>query len=246
MKKIFLILLIIVYAVTILFTATIGGNTFNEVSNDDLIQIRKDMLASITVSAFVPKIEEFDVYFKFYNDRMPRQWVEAFLKATKNRKELRSTIYSMMLLESQLFTEFENHDNSNGTSDYGPLMLNSSNINSKEFREIYYPKDEFFVGLTNTTKDDYTVYMIACINLFIAHMDTYESDGEKQLSNSLRAYNAGPRILKAKRWNTRVAKSFAYSKKVQQYLSLVDRDFKVFDDTVNKHLDSRFYKITYN
>lgn len=245
MKKLILIFLIIIYSITILFASTISGGTFKEDSKKNLLQTRKDILVS-SHSTLVPKVEEFDVYFKFYNDRMPEKWVEAFLKATKDRKELRSTLYSMMLLESQLFTQFENHDNSNGTSDYGPLMLNSANIRSTEFKEVYYPKNDFFVGLTNTTKDEYTVYMIACINLFIAHMDTYKMDGEKQLSNSLRAYNAGPKILKAERWNRRVAKSFAYSKKVQQYLSLVDRDFKVFDETVKKHLDSRFYKITYN
>lgn len=200
-------------------------------STQEVIAPRKSIILS---NIYKIEKKKFDLYYEFYKNRIPEKYLEAFLKATSDSIELRNILYSMMLLESQEFTAYENI-NKNGTSDHGPLMLNSANIKNQEFKKLYFPNNEFFNGLTNTdANDEYTIYMIACINLFKHHMEKYD------LENSMRAYNAGPRILKAEKWNSRVAHSFRYAKRALKYLESTQKEFKEFK---NKYSSDDIYSI---
>lgn len=218
--------------VFVIFTTTISGSS----SSGDYL--KNYSFESIFYSILDHRIEKntYDVDFEFYKNRIPEEYLESFLKATDNLKEYRKVLYAMMLLESQHFTAYESKPNNNGTVDYGPLMMNSSNIKNPEFRKLYFPKEEFFVGLTNTNREDYVVYMIGCINLFKDHINKYS------LNDSIRAYNAGPRILKATHWNNRVARSFSYLKRVKYYLNIVEDEYNIHLDHVN-NLDENLYNI---
>lgn len=208
--------------------------TFAEIVSSSTQEVIAPRISIISSNIYKVEKKKFDLYYEFYKDRIPEKYLEAFLKATKDSIELRNILYSMMLLESQEFTAYENL-NKNGTTDHGPLMLNSANIRNSEFKKLYFPKDEFFSNLTNTDKnDDYTIYMIACINLFKHHMEKYS------LENSMRAYNAGPRILKAERWNSRVAHSFRYAKRALKYLENTQKEFEEFK---NEYSSDDLYSI---
>lgn len=119
---------------------------------------------------------------KFYKDRIPEIYADAFLYHTADKKEIRLNFYSIMVHESANFTAFVNK-NANGSIDYGPSQLNSKNIEDPWFMEKFSPVDTSYI----TTL--YCEYMVITINFYY---DLYKTWGDY----AFYAYNGGPRAAR--------------------------------------------------
>lgn len=174
--------------------------------------------------------EKSDMYkdkdYFFYKDKMPREYLEIFLLSTENIKEKRILIYSMMIVESMGFKEYSN-TNENKTTDHGPLMLNSENINCVDFNSKFFPKEDFLSKLKESDiTDQHILYIPACINLLKAHLRMYNGDVKK----SLKAYNGGPKVNRKKYKGTRLDyKTTRYYNKCMIVYNRVKADYNKFD-----------------
>lgn len=120
---------------------------------------------------------------QFYLDNIPKEYGDAFLYYSRNRKEMRPYFYALMMHESNGFTAFVNK-NKDGSYDYGPSQLNSNNIKNKEFRKWYNPKDESHI----TSR--YCFYMVMTMNFYWDLVNKYGYD------YAFYAYNGGERTIK--------------------------------------------------
>lgn len=162
-------------------------------------KIYKDMAYKRAYTSFLSELEEKSEMYKdkdyfFYEDKMPREFLEVFLLSTEEMKEKRILIYSMMIIESMGFKEYYNKNTDNST-DHGPLMLNSKNIECTDFNSKFFPKSDFIERLKESdTEDLHVLYTAACVNLLRAHLKMYGGDVKK----SLKAYNGGPKVNRKK------------------------------------------------
>lgn len=173
-----------------------------------------------------------DIDYYYYKELIPREYLEVFLLSTVDFKEIRSIIYSMMVVESGNFTKYI-ATNNNGTTDHGPLMLNSSNIDNKYFKDLYFPSENFINNLKESDINDiYISYIPACVNLLTHHLRVYDGDIRK----SLKAYNGGPRVNLVIYKNTRLnRKTEAYYRKVRNIYYKNNEKHKSFIDNFNRN-----------
>lgn len=189
-----------------------------------------------------------DMNIEFYKKSIPSQYVDAFLKATEARPDLRMILYAMMRVETHDFTAYESFQkNDNGSMDYGPLMLNSYNLSNEEFKKKYFPNETFWYGLElNCTEKEktYNIYMVACINLFIAHMNTYNDGGPRweQIMKSVKAYNAGPKVLRMTK-GKKVRRANAYYQKVVANIESSKIAFNQMAEMYKSELDPRVFEV---
>ena len=165
------------FMICVLFTFICVNNIFsrNYVKNDiDFTDYWYNISSSILSDE---SIEE-----KFYRDRIPEIYADAFLYYTSDKKEIRLNFYSIMVHESANFTAFVNK-NANGSVDYGPSQLNSKNIEDAWFMEKFAPVDTSYI----TTL--YCKYMVITINFYY---DLYKTWGDY----AFYAYNGGPRAAR--------------------------------------------------
>ena len=139
--------LVVVLLVSFLFTSNIFANSKSESSKKMWFELSKVILPD-------EKIEE-----EFYRNRIPSNYIDAFLYYTADKREIRMDFYSIMVHESANFTAFINK-NANGSIDYGPSQLNSRNIEDPWFMEKFSPKDTTYI------KTKYCRYMVITINFF--------------------------------------------------------------------------------
>lgn len=191
-----------------------------------------------------------DINIEFYKQNIPPQYSEAFLKATENHKDLRMILFAMMRLETQEFTHYvSRRTNDNGTMDYGPLMLNSANLKSEDFRKKYFPSSDFFdeFDFSNLTEEEirYNIYMVACVNLFIAHMKTYSNHVRwEQIMKSVKAYNAGPKVLRQTQGKA-VRRANSYYQNVVKNIESSKIAFNNMCETYKNELDSRVFEVVW-
>lgn len=241
---------LITFICVILFIVapTVGGNNAVSISNNLKSELEKHE-DYMFLNWNIP-ITIVDMNIEFYKQSIPEAYAETFLKATESRPDLRMVLFAMMRLETQEFTHYVSHKpNDNGTMDYGPLMLNSDNIKSEEFRNKYYPKDDFWtdLDLSNLTDEEFTynVYMVACVNLFIAHMKTYEKGPRwEQLMKSIKAYNAGPKVLRQKTGKA-VRRANAYYNKIVKNIESSKLAFNEMAEMYKTELDPRVFEVVW-
>ena len=127
MKKSFVMVLLLS-----LLTSNIFANVKCKFNDDVWFKISKEILPDET-------IEE-----EFYRNRIPNNYIDAFLYHTADKREIRMNFYSIMVHESANFTAYINR-NVNGSIDYGPSQLNSKNIEDPWFMERFSPKDNTYI-----------------------------------------------------------------------------------------------------
>lgn len=197
---------------------------------------------------FLSKLKEKSEMYKdkdyfFYKDKMPRDFLEVFLLSTENLKERRILIYSMMIVESMGFKEYFNKNNDNST-DHGPLMLNSKNIDCEYFNSKFFPKSSFIERLKESNvKDPHVVFISACVNLIRAHLKMYDGDIKK----TLKAYNGGPKVNKKRYKNTSLdIKTTKYYNDCMKISRKVEKDYNKFKiinkdkNALNMYFDEYF------
>lgn len=162
---------------------------------------------------------------EFYRDRIPEEFIDAFLFYTEGREEMRLPFYSLMVHESVNFKYMVSR-NHNGSYDRGPSQLNDSNLKNQRFLDYYDPKDKSYI---NTT---YTYYMVLTINFF---WDLYTKYG---MEYALYAYNGGERCVSLIKTNNKEARFESLLANVKAYDSKV-KDF------IEKH-NSELTKFVYS
>lgn len=191
--NIFWMILILIGLSNILFAPT------DKELTEETEKIYKDIAYGRAYRNLLSELEEKSEIYKdkdyfYYVDKMPKEFLEVFLLSTEEIKEKRILIYSMMIQESMGFKEYFNK-NSDGSTDHGPLMLNSGNIQCTDFNSKFFPKEDFISRLKESDKENlHVLYTAACVNLLRAHLEMYKGDVKK----SLKAYNGGPKVNRSK------------------------------------------------
>ena len=144
---------------------------------------------------------------KWYLERIPKEYGDAFLYYTKDKPEMRMYFYSLMVHESDNFRAYK-HKNKDGSYDYGPSQLNSRNIKNPLFKKLYNPKDESHITSV------YCFYMVMSINFYWDLVCKHGYD------YAFYAYNGGEKTVGYKKnglnKNTSLMRNVtAYDKKVR-------------------------------
>ncbi|MDR1398860.1 MAG: hypothetical protein LBJ41_02935 [Treponema sp.] len=113
---------------------------------------------------------------------IPSEYVETFLFYTsmdENPALLQIQLLAIGKLESDWVKVKSDNINKNGTYDVGYLMLNSDNINNKQFMRQFSPLDEY------PAKNTMELYLITCIRYYQYLCQRYGYE------NGTTIYNAG-------------------------------------------------------
>ena len=165
----------------------------------------------------------------WYLNKIPKEFGDAFLYYTRSKKEIRLAFFSLMVYESGNFTSMKNV-NRDGSIDYGPSQLNSSNMRNKQFQKWYRPKDESHI----TTK--YCFYMVETINFY---WDLYNKHGDKY---AFIAYNGGEKTVYYKKnglkSNTSLMKKVnRYDKNIRSLIDKYSKELAIYTKNVrNNHI----------
>lgn len=173
------------------------------------------------------------VDYNFFAERIPDEYLLTFLYFTKDNKRMRNMIFSIMQHESQGFTRYINDRNANGSSDHGPMMLNSYNIKNGRFM-INFQKDRELLenmGYDMKTKDGLLNWYTAIgIKMYINLVERYEKRQKKDpMWYALRAYNCGESV------NTRYASDIRRGK-ADTYASKVIRIYRKINKVKNNYI----------
>ncbi len=234
-RKILWIVLFLIGISNILF-----GPEENEMT-EEKEKIIKQIAYNRSYNNLIRELEEkSDIYkdkdYFFYVDKMPNEFLEVFLLSTEEIKEKRILIYSMMIVESMGFKEFYN-TNADYSTDHGPLMLNSKNIECTDFNSKFFPKDDFIKKLKESNIENlHVLYTAACVNLLRAHIKMYDGNIKK----SLKAYNGGPKVNRKRYLGTALDKKTTryYNKCMRVYnkvkvkydnFNYINKDKSAFD-----------------
>ena len=189
-KKVGLVAILILIAVTFNANATNNRNSFKSIKSFDEV-------TSIDINTVVRQY-------------VPSKYVKAFNKATicedgeLATANMRLQILAIGYHESGWTKTICDKPNRDGSLDIGYLQLNSKNIKNEWFMERFGPDYE--------TSDELELYLVTCINLYKALYSLYGED-------AVYAYNAGEtRYLKYKSGKSSLPKStFTYKKCISKY-----------------------------
>lgn len=177
------------------------------------------------------------VAYEFYSQRIPEEYLVIFMYFTKDRKELRELVYAVMRHESINFKAFVHH-NKNGSTDYGPMMLNSRNIESKDFMRKYSSNKEKLLKMgfdLKTQHGKYNYYTSICINFLAYLVKKYEKEGRSGAAwFALRAYNAGESSNTTRGSKARIKKGTIYANTVWNIYLKTQKDMQKFKIAYNK------------
>ena len=192
--------------------AEIRVNNLSEIDLDDTSKVYSETVLKAYFQAFD------SVDYNFFAEKIPEEYLLTFMYFTKDRKNIRNMIYAIMKHESQSFTSYINDRNSNGTSDHGPMMLNSANIKNGRFMIKFQPDREMMEkwGYDMTTKKGLLNWYTAIgIKMYINLVERYEKQQKNDpMWYALRAYNAGESVNKPYASKIRRGKADIYAAKV--------------------------------
>lgn len=171
----------------------------------------------------------------FYSNLIPEEFMVSFMYFTKDRPDLRALVYAIMKHESINFAEFINLNN-NGTTDHGPMMLNSDNLNNELFMKLYSPDKRIIESMGYNINEDngkYNFYISISINLLFDLIDKYTIRGKQYpIKLALRAYNGGESVNTSRASSYRVQKTTRYAKKVLSIYYTTLSQYNQFIQTV--------------
>lgn len=219
----------------------------NKELTDEVEEVFKEIAYEKANKGFLKGLEEKSEMYKdkdyyYYKNIMPREFLEVFLLSTENIKHRRILVYSVMIIESMNFSEYYNK-NTDDSTDHGPMMLNSKNIECMDFNSKFFPKEDFINRLKESDlSDNHILYTAASVNLLKAHLEMYKGDVKK----SLKAYNGGPKVNRKKYQGSLLdRKTTRYYNKCMKVYNRVKADYNNFN-TINKDKDAlTLYKEKY-
>lgn len=252
-RKIYLILIIQIFSLVFFQNSMIAGDyTLEKVAAKNSVEHIENILREASYSLIdiadknlIHREEIYKKYFanvdpiayEFYSQRIPEEYLVIFMYFTKDRQELRELVYAVMKHESINFKAFIHH-NKNGSTDYGPMMLNSKNIESKEFMKKYSSNKDKLIKMgfdLNTQHGKYNYYTSICINFLAYLVKKYEREGRSGAAwFALRAYNAGESSNTLKASKTRVRKGTTYANTVWNIYQKTQKDMQRFKLAYNK------------
>lgn len=253
-RKIYLVLIIQIFSLVFFQNSMIiaGDYTLEKVAAKNSVEHIENILREASYSLIdiadknlIHREEIYKKYFanvdpiayEFYSQRIPEEYLVIFLYFTKDRQELRELVYAVMRHESINFKAFIHH-NKNGSTDYGPMMLNSKNIESKEFMKKYSSNKDKLIKMgfdLKTQHGKYNYYTSICINFLAYLVKKYEREGRSGAAwFALRAYNAGESSNTLKASKTRVRKGTTYANTVWNIYLKTQKDMQSFKLAYNK------------
>lgn len=207
-KKIYGVLLIIVLLVSKVFA--IDYNTTNANS--------KVELAKIAFKDEIEKEVEEKTYFEFIKETIPAKFVKPFYDFTHKNKKLGIEMLGTAKHESG-WKVFEGPINSNGTRDYGPLMLNSANLENEKFM------NSFSENCKQYEYDRDIYYMCICINFYKSIRTQYGP------WCALQIYNGGWRTMRKSCSSDLKRQVIGYANKVYSYINSYESEYKEFSSS---------------
>lgn len=213
-KKFYGVLLIIVLLVSKVFASYNTSNANSKVE-----------LAKIVFKNEIEKEIEEKTYFEFIKETVPAKFVKPFYDFTHENKKLGIELLGTAKHESG-WIKFEGPINSNGTRDYGPLMLNSANLESKEFM------DSFASNCSQYKNDRDIYYMCICINFYKSIRTEYGP------WCALQIYNGGWRTMRKSCPENLKRQVIGYANKVYSYINTYESEYKDFSSSrFEKHIN---------
>ena len=207
-KKFYGVLLIIV-----LLVSKIAAESYNTTTANSKVE-----LAKIVFRNEIEKEVEEKTYFEFIKETIPAKFVEPFYDFTCKNKTLGIELLGTAKHESG-WKVFEGPINSNGTRDYGPLMLNSANLENEEFMKSFSENCKQY----EYDRDIY--YMCICINFYKSIRSQYGP------WCALQIYNGGWRTMR-KSCSTNLKKQvIGYANKVYSYINSYESEYKEFSSS---------------
>jgi hypothetical protein len=192
---------------------------------------------SIVYAEFSTQVKEFyeknrgRLEFKFYKERIPDEFSDAFLFYTDNDSELRLKFYSLMVVESANFKYYYNK-NPNGTVDIGPSQLNSANLEDPWFVQIFSPKNDKYI---NT---HHTYCMVLTINFF-KDITTWADKEYKFM-----VYNGGPKAQRIVPLAYKTAAQKSFTRNVTNYDKLVRAQIEKTKEDFEKFVTNEYYNMS--
>jgi len=209
-KKIYGVLLIIVLlAVSKVFA--VENNTTNNANS-------KIELAKIVFKDEIKKEVEEKTYFEFIKETVPAKFVKPFYDFTYKNKTLGIELLGTAKHESG-WKVFEGPINSNGTRDYGPLMLNSANLENEDFM------NSFSENCKKYEYDRDIYYMCICINFYKSIRTQYGP------WCALQIYNGGWRTMRKSCSASLKRQVTKYASKVYSYINSYEIEYKEFSSS---------------
>lgn len=208
-KKFYGVLLIIVLLISKVFAASESYNTTNKIVKS------KIELAKMSFKDEIEKEVEEKTYFDFIKASVPSKFVKPFYDLTNKNKNIGIELLGTAKHESG-WIKFEGPINSNGTRDYGPLMLNSANLENGDFM------DSFANNCSQYKNDRDIYYMCICINFYKSIRKEYGP------WCALQIYNGGWRTVR-KSCSPELKKVVVdYANKVYKFINEYDAGYKEF------------------
>ena len=208
-KKFYGVLLIIVLLVSKVFAVESYNTT---IANSKL------ELAKIIFKDEIEKEVEEKNYFEFIKKTIQDKFVKPFYDFTYKNKQLGIELLGTAKHESG-WVKFEGPINSNGTRDYGPLMLNSANLESEDFMNA------FAINCSKYKNDRDIYYMCICINFYKSIRSEYGS------WCALQIYNGGWRTVRKSCSADLKRQVIGYANKVYYHINSYVSDFKEFSSS---------------
>ena len=204
-KKIYGVLLIIVLLVSEVF-----AKNYNTTNANSKIE-----LAKIVFKDEIEKETEEKTYFEFIKETIPAKFVKPFYDFTYKNKNIGIELLGTAKHESG-WKVFAGPINSNGTRDYGPLMLNSANLENEKFM------NSFSENCKQYEYDRDIYYMCICINFYKSIRTQYGP------WCALQIYNGGWRTVR-KTCSTNLKRQvIEYANKVYSYINLYENEYREF------------------
>ena len=207
-KKIYGVLLIIVLLVSKVIAVEESYNTTNDANS-------KVELVKVLFRNEIEKEVEEKTYFEFIKNAIPAKFVKPFYDFTYENKKLGIELLGTAKHESG-WKVFNGPINPNGTRDYGPLMLNSANLENEEFM------NSFSKNCNQYEYDRDIYYMCICINFYKSIRIQYGP------WYALQIYNGGWRTVRKSCPENLKRQVVVYANKVYSYINSYENEYREF------------------
>lgn len=189
-------------------------------------------LAKITFKDEIEKEVEEKTYFEFIKETIPAKFVKPFYDFTHDNKKLGIELLGTAKHESG-WKVFEGPINNNGTRDYGPLMLNSANLENEDFM------NSFSENCKKYEYDRDIYYMCICINFYKSIRSEYGP------WCALQIYNGGWRTVRKTCPENLKRQVIGYANKVYSYINLYESKYKEFHSS-HSEIYSNYIALRYS
>lgn len=225
--------------VSVLFIST--SSLFSAVVEEGHLKNKADMYketAKIVYNREITKDSVMDTYWSFVASQIPSKFVNPFVRYTKDNMNLGIELLGIAKHESN-WKWFVGKRNANGSVDFGPMMLNSYNIEDEKFMNMY-------ASNCNRYKYDTDIYyMVICINYYKSlrcNLGPY---------HALQVYNGGWRAVRDNCPSVLKEAVTTYANAVYKYINKYENAYEEFRNenfttALERNLNKYAFKVKTN